>query len=31
VQPANLQGIWQDGLTASWQSKYTININIEMN
>ncbi|KAJ7833883.1 alpha-l-fucosidase [Mycena olivaceomarginata] len=31
VQPANLQGIWQDGLTANWQSKYTININIEMN
>ncbi|HEX2921646.1 MAG TPA: glycoside hydrolase family 95 protein [Bacteroidales bacterium] len=30
-QPANLQGIWNDQLTPSWDSKYTININTEMN
>ncbi|HPY67590.1 MAG TPA: glycoside hydrolase family 95 protein [Bacteroidales bacterium] len=30
-QPANLQGIWCDQLTPSWDSKYTININTEMN
>lgn len=30
-QPANLQGIWNDSLTPSWDSKYTININTEMN
>ncbi len=29
--PANLQGIWNDQLTPSWGSKYTININTEMN
>ena len=29
--PATLQGIWNDSLTPSWDSKYTININIEMN
>ncbi|KAH7101407.1 Six-hairpin glycosidase-like protein [Auriculariales sp. MPI-PUGE-AT-0066] len=29
LQPANLQGIWQFGLTSNWQSKYTVNINIE--
>ena len=29
--PANLQGIWNDSLTPSWDSKYTININAEMN
>ena len=28
---ANLQGIWNDSLTPSWGSKYTININTEMN
>ncbi|MEV4115727.1 glycoside hydrolase family 95 protein [Nonomuraea sp. NPDC049695] len=28
---ANLQGIWNDSLTPSWESKYTININCEMN
>jgi alpha-L-fucosidase 2 len=28
---ANLQGIWNDQLNPSWDSKYTININIEMN
>jgi len=30
-QPANLQGIWNDQLTPPWDSKYTININTEMN
>lgn len=30
-QPANLQGIWNDRLNAPWDSKYTININTEMN
>ena len=30
-QPANLQGIWNDSLNPPWQSKYTININTEMN
>lgn len=30
-QPANLQGIWNDKLTPSWDSKYTCNINLEMN
>jgi len=29
--PANLQGIWNDQLNPSWDSKYTININTEMN
>ena len=29
--PANLQGIWNDSLMPNWDSKYTININIEMN
>ena len=29
--PANLQGIWNDSLTPPWGSKYTININTEMN
>lgn len=29
--PANLQGIWNDSLTPPWESKYTININLEMN
>ncbi len=28
---ANLQGIWNDSLDPSWGSKYTININTEMN
>jgi alpha-L-fucosidase 2 len=31
TQPANLQGIWNDKLFAPWGSKYTININTEMN
>ena len=30
-QPANLQGIWADGLNPAWDSKYTTNINVEMN
>lgn len=31
TQPANLQGIWNDRLLPSWDSKYTCNINLEMN
>jgi alpha-L-fucosidase 2 len=30
-QPANLQGIWNDSLSPPWGSKYTININTQMN
>jgi alpha-L-fucosidase 2 len=30
-QPANLQGIWNGRLNPPWDSKYTININAEMN
>jgi alpha-L-fucosidase 2 len=30
-QPANLQGIWNDKLYPAWDSKYTININAQMN
>lgn len=30
-QPANLQGIWNNRLNPPWDSKYTININTEMN
>jgi alpha-L-fucosidase 2 len=30
-QPANLQGIWNDKINPPWGSKYTININTEMN
>jgi len=30
-QPANLQGIWNDKLLPAWDSKYTTNINLEMN
>jgi alpha-L-fucosidase 2 len=30
-QPANLQGIWNDKLNPPWGSKYTININTQMN
>lgn len=29
--PANLQGIWNDSMTPPWDSKYTININTQMN
>lgn len=31
THPANLQGIWNDQLAPSWDSKYTVNINTEMN
>jgi alpha-L-fucosidase 2 len=31
TQPANLQGIWNDSMSPPWDSKYTININTEMN
>ncbi len=30
-QPANLQGIWNQLLNPPWESKYTVNINLEMN
>ncbi|MCJ8208614.1 glycoside hydrolase N-terminal domain-containing protein [Mucilaginibacter sp. RS28] len=30
-QPANLQGIWNGDLKGAWDSKYTVNINTEMN
>ncbi len=30
-QPANLQGIWNESMNPPWGSKYTININTEMN
>jgi alpha-L-fucosidase 2 len=29
--PANLQGVWADGLKAPWNSDYHTNINIQMN
>jgi alpha-L-fucosidase 2 len=29
--PATLQGLWNESLAPSWESKYTININTEMN
>jgi len=29
--PANLQGIWNDKMMPPWDSKFTININTEMN
>ena len=29
--PATLQGIWNDKLNPPWDSKYTVNINTEMN
>jgi alpha-L-fucosidase 2 len=31
TQPANLQGIWNDQLVPAWDSKWTMNINTEMN
>jgi len=31
TEPANLQGIWNDDMNPSWDSKYTTNINTEMN
>ena len=30
-QPANLQGIWNESMSPPWGSKFTININTEMN
>jgi alpha-L-fucosidase 2 len=30
-QPANLQGIWNQDMTPAWSSKWTTNINLEMN
>jgi alpha-L-fucosidase 2 len=30
-QPANLQGIWNESNNPPWNSKYTVNINTEMN
>lgn len=30
-QPANLQGVWNEDLEPGWGSKWTININTEMN
>jgi alpha-L-fucosidase 2 len=30
-QPANLQGLWNASNTPPWDSKYTVNINTEMN
>ena len=30
-QPANLQGLWNESMNPPWGSKYTININTEMN
>ena len=29
--PANLQGIWNDSFSPAWDSKFTININTQMN
>ncbi|MEK8126858.1 glycoside hydrolase family 95 protein [Paenibacillus filicis] len=29
--PANLQGLWNDSFTPPWESKYTINVNTQMN
>ncbi|MBQ9231541.1 MAG: glycoside hydrolase family 95 protein [Prevotella sp.] len=31
INPANLQGIWNDKMFPAWDSKYTTNINLEMN
>jgi alpha-L-fucosidase 2 len=31
TQPANLQGIWNESLAPEWDSKFTVNINTEMN
>ena len=30
-QPANLQGLWNDLIDPPWESKWTLNINCEMN
>ena len=31
TQPANLQGIWNESFVPAWDSKFTTNINLEMN
>ena len=31
TQPANLQGVWNELKSPPWESKYTTNINVEMN
>lgn len=31
TQPANLQGLWNDLIDPHWQSKWTLNINTQMN
>ncbi len=31
TQPANLQGVWNEELNPPWESKYTLNINCQMN
>ena len=31
TQPANLQGLWNDLMNPSWDSKYTVNVNLPMN
>jgi alpha-L-fucosidase 2 len=31
TQPLNLQGIWNESQSPPWDSKYTVNINTEMN
>ncbi|MCF1460490.1 glycoside hydrolase family 95 protein [Agrobacterium vitis] len=31
TQAANLQGIWNEDILPAWGSKYTVNINLEMN
>ncbi len=31
TQPANLQGVWNKDMNPSWDSKYTTNINTQMN
>ncbi len=30
-QPANLQGVWNEEMNPPWESKWTININLQMN
>ncbi len=31
TEPANLQGIWNEDSNPSWDSKYTVNVNLPMN
>jgi alpha-L-fucosidase 2 len=31
MQPATLQGLWNEQILPAWDSKYTTNINVEMN